>query len=165
MSTEVMDADALTAQDYDSGEALLSSLDFSPTGREMWLSDNLGGVYHLDLRASTRRDRARRWELSHNKIGCLSLCQANENHFVTAHLSREMRLYDARMLRKRSTKDDFHVHNESVLIDSQPHGKACSSAVFDPSSRHILSTSYDDQLRGAIDSSQTATTILKPFLH
>lgn len=59
-----------------------------------------------------------------------------------------MRLYDARMLRSRSTELDHHEHNEHVMLDSYAHSKACSSANFDPTSRHIVSTSYDDLLRG-----------------
>lgn len=44
VSTEVLDADALTSDDYGTGEALLSSMDFSPSGHELWMADNLGGV-------------------------------------------------------------------------------------------------------------------------
>lgn len=159
-----MDADALTASDYGSGEALLSSMDFSSSGQELWVADNLGGVYHVDLR-SPKRNRARRWELSHNKIGGISLCQANESRFVTAHLSREMRLYDARMLQKRSVQDDHSDHNERVMLASYAHSKACSSAVFDPTSNHILSTSYDDLLRGEPASAILACLKKKLMLH
>ena len=60
-----------------------------------------------------------------------------------------MRLWDARKL-----SDLDHVATsyddamESACIASFEHGKACSSAYFDPSGNHLLSTSYDDYVRG-----------------
>lgn len=52
-------------------DRLISSIDLPPSGNELWISDGDGGLTHLDLRQD--KSKARRWELSNVKIGCVSV--------------------------------------------------------------------------------------------
>lgn len=84
-STEVLAGNALSAE-----EILFSAFEFANEGREIWCSDNSGGLSHRDLREV--KQKARRWEVSKKKIGCVSLCpNSNDRWAVTAGLNREMR--------------------------------------------------------------------------
>lgn len=52
-------------------EVLINSFDMAPTGNEIWASDELGGLSHIDLREE--KGKAIRWELSDKKTGCVSI--------------------------------------------------------------------------------------------
>ncbi|CDO72873.1 hypothetical protein BN946_scf185002.g58 [Trametes cinnabarina] len=81
---------------------LLTSIDMPPHGHEMWISDALGGVTHMDLR--THRSHARRYELSDQKIGTVSVNPTRPYFLVTASNSRDMRVWDARMFDSLSSR-------------------------------------------------------------
>jgi hypothetical protein len=145
----VVDADAIAAEDEGEGEALLSGFDITRNGHELWVSDNRGGLLHRDLRSPIKTTR--RWRLDDKKIGCVSLNPVDERHLATAHLTRDMRIWDARMIASSKTALDVDDLNAKACLGTYPHKKACSSAYFDPTATHILSTSYDDCVRGVRD--------------
>ncbi|KAH9901093.1 WD40 repeat-like protein [Cubamyces lactineus] len=92
MSTEVYATDGV----------LLTSIDLPPHGHEMWISDALGGVTHMDLRA--HRSHAKRYELSTQKIGSVSVNPTRPYFLVTASNSRELKIWDTRMLETLSSR-------------------------------------------------------------
>lgn len=127
-----------------SGADLLTRRLFSGT-----VSDNGGGVTHQDLRQPT--STAKRWKVAESKAGCISLNPANENYFATSHLNRDVRIWDVRMLRavdSLTAGADHETVYDKACTAVYEHGRACSSAYFDPSGRHLLSTSYDNYVRG-----------------
>lgn len=65
---------------------LISSIDLVPTGHEMWISDTSGGVTHLDLRQA--KSKARRYQLSDNKIGSISVNPTRTSFLLTASNNR-----------------------------------------------------------------------------
>ncbi|KAL0946835.1 hypothetical protein HGRIS_013003 [Hohenbuehelia grisea] len=75
-------------------ETLISSIDLTPTGHEMWISDALGGVTHLDLRED--KSKARWYGLSDQKIGCLSINPVQPHFMLTASNSRSLKIWDIR---------------------------------------------------------------------
>ncbi|KAI0831479.1 WD40 repeat-like protein [Trametes gibbosa] len=77
-------------------DILITSIDLPPHGHEMWISDAMGGVTHLDLRA--HRSHAKRYELSQQKVGCVSVNPTRPYFLVTASNSRELKVWDTRML-------------------------------------------------------------------
>ncbi|KAF9013865.1 WD40-repeat-containing domain protein [Cyathus striatus] len=77
-------------------KVLISSIDLPPTGHEMWFSDANGGVTHIDLRE--QKSRARRYELSDQKIGCLSVNPTKPHFILTASNSRFLKVWDVRKL-------------------------------------------------------------------
>ena len=105
-------------------------------------------MLHQDLRAP--KDTARRWKVAESKAGCISLNPLDENYFVTSHLNRDIRLWDARKLQSVSSKarSDYGANFDNACLASFEHGKACSSAYWDPSGTRLLSTSYDNLVRG-----------------
>lgn len=114
------------------------------------VSDNRGGVMHADLREDKKKHR--RWKVAENKVGCISLNPANENMFATAHLNRDVRIWDSRKLMKiESTKSDYYTTYQKACVASYEHGKAVTSAYFDPSGRHLVTTCYDDKIRGELE--------------
>lgn len=65
---------------------LISSIDLPPTGYELWISDNSGGVTHVDLRQ--RSSKSRRYGLSDHKIGTVSVNPTRTHFLLTASNSR-----------------------------------------------------------------------------
>jgi WD repeat-containing protein 76 len=63
----------------------------SATGQEMWISDALGGLTHLDLRQDTRKRKSRWYQLSDQKIGCVSLNPVDPHFLVTASNNRALK--------------------------------------------------------------------------
>ncbi|KAF8651464.1 hypothetical protein AX16_004763 [Volvariella volvacea WC 439] len=152
---------------------LIPSIDLTPTGHEMWISDSLGGAVHLDLREP--KTAARRYELSGHKIGSVSVNPTRTHFLLTASNSRNLKIWDIRKLGKipyaknpPTPSSDRDSSGNPALIDldfetvekycqsnkglgSQRadwvHGKSVSSAYWDPRGRSIVSTSYDDALR------------------
>lgn len=110
------------------------------------MSDNRGGVTHADLREPKKRHR--RWKIAESKAGCISLNPANEHIFATAHLNRDMWIWDTRNLTKLdSSRTGHHTVYDKACVASYEHGKAVTSAYFDPSGKHLVSTCYDDKIR------------------
>lgn len=68
---------------------LPSNLDLPATGLEMWISDSAGGLTHLDVRQHS--SKARRYELSEVKIGCISVNPTRPHYLVTSSNSRTLR--------------------------------------------------------------------------
>ena len=68
--------------------ALISGFDLPPSGHELWLSDAEGGITHLDFRED--KSKARRWFLSDQKIGCISVNPTDPSKLVLASNSRKL---------------------------------------------------------------------------
>ncbi|GBE82037.1 WD40 repeat-like protein [Sparassis latifolia] len=153
---------------FSTDEVLISSIDLPPTGNEMWISDALGGVTHLDLRQD--KSKARWYQLSDQKIGSISVNPTNTHFLVTASNSRSLKIWDTRKLEHITTKgkgaasssasvlpQDFDSEvvehflaskqGQGCLRGEWRHNKSVSSAYWDPRGRSIVSTSYDDTIR------------------
>lgn len=65
---------------------LINSFDVSPTGNEIWASDELGGISHIDIREN--KSKARRWQLSDKKTGCVSVNPTHPNMLLVSSNSR-----------------------------------------------------------------------------
>ncbi|CAL1704956.1 unnamed protein product [Somion occarium] len=142
---------------YSAEDALISSIDLTTTGHEMWISDAAGGTIHLDLREA--KSRARRYQLSDQKIGSVSINPVVNHLILTASNSRVLRVWDTRKLaviesKHRSNVDDHAINRflkskdgKNCLRGEWSHGKSVSSAYWDPRGRGIVSTSYDDKIR------------------
>ncbi|KAF5330427.1 hypothetical protein D9619_005629 [Psilocybe cf. subviscida] len=154
---------------------LITSIDLLPTGHEMWISDTAGGATHLDLRQA--KFKARRYQLSDNKIGSISVNPTRTSFLLTASNSRFIKVWDARKLdgmpislldddAAEGSSDgddsaqgplDFDAAIVNEYLDSDAgkggfrgeyrHDKSASSAYWDPRGRSIVSTSYDDSIR------------------
>ncbi|PLW07338.1 hypothetical protein PCANC_25608 [Puccinia coronata f. sp. avenae] len=141
-STEVVASDALNPDE----ETLFSSLAFANDGREIWASDNAGGLIHRDLRLP--KPTARRWTIAKKKIGCLSICpHSGDRLAVTAGLNREMRLWDLKALSGLPPSSTVEEVERGSCVGMYAHKLACSSAYFDAGGTKIVSTSYDDLVR------------------
>ncbi|KAG5645241.1 hypothetical protein DXG03_006658 [Asterophora parasitica] len=68
---------------------LISTIDLTPTGNEMWISDSAGGATHLDLRESTSKTRW--YGLSDQKIGCISVNPSRPHFILTASNNRSLK--------------------------------------------------------------------------
>ena len=71
---------------YSTDDSVISSIDLPPTGNEMWMSDALGGLTHLDLRED--KSKARWYQLSDQKIGSVSINPVDTHFLLTASNSR-----------------------------------------------------------------------------
>jgi len=60
-----------------------------PNGNELFISDAVGGVTHLDMREP--KTNARWYGLSEAKIGSVSINPTRPNYLVTASNSRSLR--------------------------------------------------------------------------
>ncbi|KAG6866957.1 hypothetical protein C0991_003873 [Blastosporella zonata] len=156
----------ISRQVYATGDGtLISSIDLSPTGNEMWISDTLGGLTHLDLREDASRTSW--YGLSEQKIGCISLNPTRPNFLLTASNNRLLRIWDSRKLTEiaaelsdagpEATGLEYGTETVNQWINTKRgkgclraewhHNKSVSSAYWDPRGRSIVSTSYDDKLR------------------
>ncbi|KAF8892545.1 WD40 repeat-like protein [Infundibulicybe gibba] len=81
--------------------ALITSIDLTPDGHEMWISDGQGGAAHLDLREDS--SRARWYGLSDLKIGSISINPTSPHFVLTASNNRSLKIWDTRNLRELST--------------------------------------------------------------
>lgn len=68
---------------------LITSIDLTPTGHEVWMSDSQGGATHLDIREDQRK--ARCYGLSDQKIGCISINPTRPHFLLTASNSRSLK--------------------------------------------------------------------------
>ncbi|TFK76374.1 WD40 repeat-like protein [Pluteus cervinus] len=162
---------------YSTGEGILpSSMDLPPTGLEVWISDSLGGLTHLDIRESS--SKARRYELSHTKVGCVSVNPTRTHYLVTSSNSRVLQIWDTRKLSNipvnlleitpatapgagtdvpgipfeeasGASMAEFleTPDGKASVVAEWTHDKSVSSAYWDPRGRSVVSTSYDDSLR------------------
>lgn len=152
---------------------LLSSFDLTQDGRELWISDSGGGLQHLDIR---ERSRLRRWQLTEKeKVGCVSVNPIVPHLLLSSSNNRTLRMWDSRYLQKvelsteddgsdiKSDQDDGRVF-ESTWEDVQhyldtnngpkclwgewKHRQSVTSAFWDVTGHRVVSTSYDDTVRG-----------------
>ncbi|KAI9507377.1 WD40 repeat-like protein [Russula earlei] len=140
-------------------QVLITSLDVPPASHEMWLSDAEGWLTHLDLREDKSKKRA--YQLSEQKIGCVSVNPTNHAFILTSSNSRMLKVWDVRKLQKLSANRDGVLELELEDVDKldKPkggsatlraewkHDKSVTAAFWDPRGRSIVSTSYDDTLR------------------
>ncbi|KAI0306439.1 WD40 repeat-like protein [Multifurca ochricompacta] len=139
-------------------KVLITSMDLPPASHEMWLSDAEGWVTHLDLREDKTRRRA--YQVSDQKIGCVSVNPTNPAFILTASNNRALKIWDVRKLRKLPAPqgvlelelEDVEKIKESkegtaILRGEWKHDRSVTSAYWDPRGRAIVSTSYDDALR------------------
>ncbi|KZV86551.1 WD40 repeat-like protein [Exidia glandulosa HHB12029] len=154
------------------GDTLVTGLDLPPQGNELWISDALGGLTHMDLRA--HKSQATRYEIAQHKIGSISVNPTNPFALLTASNSRYLKLWDARKLAQipvdsvnvsapvPATDEEYYPRTadfddvetfikssdgKGTLKGEWQHGQSCSSAYWNPTGRFIVSTSYDDKLR------------------
>ncbi|KAJ4475167.1 WD40-repeat-containing domain protein [Lentinula edodes] len=147
---------------FTNDETLICSMDLVPNGHEMWISDAAGGVTHLDLRQD--KSKAKWYQLSDQKIGCVSVNPSRPDFLLTASNSKELRIWDTRKLRSMATassSDESIIEFDSAFVTKYReskegvgclrgewrHDKSVSSAYWDPRGRSIVSTSYDDAIR------------------
>ncbi|KAJ7109432.1 WD40-repeat-containing domain protein [Mycena epipterygia] len=81
-------------------DTLISGIDLTPNGHEMWISDALGGVWHRDLRQD--KSSTIRYGLSDQKIGCISVNPTRPNFLLTASNNRSLKIWDVRKLQTLS---------------------------------------------------------------
>lgn len=156
-------ASGLSREVFHADETLISAIDLTPDGHEMWIADALGGLTHLDLREDS--SKAIWYGLSDQKIGGMSINPVSPHLVLTASNSRALRIWDTRKLqthfagkitKKTPVPIEFGADVVDELVQSKKqqvlrgewrHGKSVSAAYWDPRGRSIVSTSYDDTLR------------------
>ncbi|KAJ7097876.1 WD40-repeat-containing domain protein [Mycena belliarum] len=85
---------------FSTEDTLISSIDLTPSGREMWISDALGGVWHRDLRQD--KSSTIRYGLSDQKIGCISVNPTRPHLLLTSSNNRSLKIWDVRKLQTLS---------------------------------------------------------------
>ncbi|KAF9464748.1 WD40 repeat-like protein [Collybia nuda] len=80
---------------------LISCIDLTPSGHEIWISDSHGRATHMDLRESKK---FRRYGLSDAKIGCISVNPTRPHFVLTASNNRSLKIWDVRNLQKMTTE-------------------------------------------------------------
>ncbi len=70
-------------------KVLITSMDLPPASHEMWLSDAEGWITHLDLREDKSKRRA--YQVSDQKIGCVSANPTNPAFILTASNNRTLK--------------------------------------------------------------------------
>ncbi|KAH8833638.1 WD40-repeat-containing domain protein [Flagelloscypha sp. PMI_526] len=162
--------DQASTELYSLEDTLLSSLDPLPNG-ELWVSDNDGGITHLDQREEQKK--AIRYQLSDKKIGCVSLNPVYTNYLSVSSNSRSLKIWDSRCLRGAldQVPEDMKAEKDTssyptTVVDSDvisnyldsddgksalraewKHGKSVSSGYWAPDGRKLVTTSYDDTVR------------------
>jgi hypothetical protein len=68
---------------------LISSIDLTPSGHEMWISDSRGGATHMDLRES--KNKPQWYGLADTKIGCISINPTRPHFLLTASNNRSLK--------------------------------------------------------------------------
>ncbi|EJF66005.1 WD40 repeat-like protein [Dichomitus squalens] len=89
-------ASGISSELYATEDTLITCVDLPPYGHEMWISDAAGGMTHMDLRAG--RNHAKRYILSEQKIGSVSVNPVRPHFLVTASNTRDLKVWDTRML-------------------------------------------------------------------
>ena len=85
MNFETGDSDEIYALD----DVLPCSIDFAGLSHEIWLSDAAGVVSHIDIRVS--KTAVRRWQLSSQKIGSISVNPTWQHAILCASNDRSMK--------------------------------------------------------------------------
>lgn len=70
-------------------KVLITSMDIPPASHEMWLSDAEGWLTHLDLREDKSKRRA--FQVSDQKVGCVSVNPNNPAFILTASNNRSLK--------------------------------------------------------------------------
>jgi hypothetical protein len=70
-------------------KVLITSIDLPPASHEMWLSDAEGWLTHLDLREDKSKRRA--YQVSEQKVGCVSVNPTNPSFLLTASNNRSLK--------------------------------------------------------------------------
>lgn len=70
-------------------KVLITSMDLPPASHELWLSDAEGWATHLDLREDNSKRRT--YQLSDQKIGCLSVNPTNPAFILTSSNNRVLK--------------------------------------------------------------------------
>jgi hypothetical protein len=70
-------------------KVLITSMDLPPASHEMWLSDAEGWLTHLDLREDKSKRRA--YQVSEQKVGCVSVNPTNPSFLLTASNNRSLK--------------------------------------------------------------------------
>ena len=70
-------------------KVLITSMDLPPASHEMWLSDAEGWLTHLDLRED--KSKRRSYQVSEQKIGCVSVNPTNPSFVLTASNNRSLK--------------------------------------------------------------------------
>ena len=166
----MLDADAVAREFEGRNEALISAFDITSDGHCIWASDNRGGMCarRTDERAdpaaciatcasrssrradgspTPRRSAASRSTRPTRTCAGGYLTLLTLQIVATAHLARDVRLFDVRSLQEMPSSQDYDEVNEAALKTSFTHGLACSSAYWDPSGSRLLTTSYDSVCR------------------
>ncbi|KAF7967098.1 hypothetical protein HWV62_35909 [Athelia sp. TMB] len=159
---------SISREIFHAPDSLITSIDLPVSGHEMWVSDSLGGITHLDLREDKTAARPRWYGLSEQKIGCVSVNPREPHFLLTASNSKMLSIWDARKLGTipveslstafdKDTPMEFDSDTvkryletkkgEGCLRGEWQHGKSASSAYWDARGRSIVSTSYDDSIR------------------
>ncbi|KLO13552.1 WD40 repeat-like protein [Schizopora paradoxa] len=141
-------------------EVLINSFDMPPTGNEIWASDELGGLSHIDLREE--KGKARRWELSDKKTGCVSINPVKPHLLLVSSNNRTLKIWDSRNLTDMpliegsedtpptydlGSVETYISENEGTRLADYPHNKSVTAGYWDPRGTRIVSTCYDDRLR------------------
>lgn len=77
------------------GNTLINGVDLPPQGNELWISDSLGGLTHMDLRA--HKSQAKRYELAQHKIGSISVNPVNPFALLTASNNKFLKCVSHRL--------------------------------------------------------------------
>ena len=83
-----------------SSSTLLTSFDLSSNGNEIWISDALGGISHVDLREG---GRSRRQVNIKEKIGCISVNPRRDHLLATSSNDHALKLSFQVYLRENLT--------------------------------------------------------------
>ncbi|KAH9945953.1 WD40 repeat-like protein [Epithele typhae] len=86
----------ISSEIFATDDVLITSVDLPPQGQEMWISDAMGGITQMDLRAS--RSYAKRYNIGTHKIGNVSINPTHPYFLVTASNNRDLTVWDTRML-------------------------------------------------------------------
>jgi hypothetical protein len=70
-------------------KVLITSMDIPPASHELWLSDAEGWLTHLDLRED--KSKRRTYQLSEQKIGCVSVNPINPAFILTSSNNRTLK--------------------------------------------------------------------------
>ena len=70
-------------------KVLITSMDLPPASHEMWLSDAEGWLTHLDLRED--KSKLRSYQVSEQKVGCVSVNPTNPSFLLTASNNRSLK--------------------------------------------------------------------------
>ena len=156
--------------EYHDTNRLITHIDISPSNPHiMWISDNNGGISKLDLRS--RNQRGTRYVLGDYKIGSVSTHPNDKDLLCTASNDRSIKIWDIKQIENsvRNIKPSIDIDgglpyyeiDRKLSVASYEHRKAVTSAYYNPTGSHIVTTSFDNTL-GLFDN---RLKLLKSFKH